>query len=68
VRKVSSGNRTILAGYCREDVASFDRAIKGYYTPEEAIQLKDDRVKMLRNADKNEKKRLKSVWVNEFIY
>ena len=63
VQEVTSGTRTIIAAYAREDVAVFDRTIRNIYTPKEAIAMKDERVKILRaTPDKCDKAALKAAW------
>lgn len=45
VRPILKGHRTIIAAYCREDLAKFDRAARRRYGIRTALQLHDDRLK-----------------------
>ena len=45
VKPILKGHRTIIAAYCREDLAKFDRAARRRYGIRTALQLHDDRLK-----------------------
>jgi hypothetical protein len=49
VKPILNGNRTIIAAYCREDLAKFDRAARRRYGIRTALQLHDDRMTGIRH-------------------
>jgi len=48
VNAVTDGNRTIIAAYAGQKVADFDRAIRGRYTFEQALELRRYRVNAVK--------------------
>ena len=48
VKPILNGNRTIIAAYCREDLAKFDRTARRRYGIRTAIRLHDERLAAIR--------------------
>lgn len=48
VRPIVSGHRTIIAAYCREDLAKFDRVARASYGMDMCLQLHARRLNILR--------------------
>ena len=63
VKPILSGSRTILAAYCRNDVAKFDRVARSRGGMAKAFQLRDTRLSIRRMLQKLKKKN-KGHWDN----